>query len=127
MGPSGAGKTTLLNIIADRPALGAKGRWEGDVRINGAVRPPLWKRQAAYSMQKDIFFAKLTVHEHLRCTALLRLPASWTHAAKIAEMQRVVGLLRLEKALHTIVGTGTERGLSGGELKRLNIATELLS
>lgn len=127
MGPSGAGKTTLLNLLADRAALGTNGKWDGDIRINGCPLPPLWKRQAAYSMQKDIFFAKLTVHDHLRCTAALRLPASWTSQAKEEEMMRIVRLLRLEKALHTPVGTPTERGLSGGELKRLNIATELLS
>mmetsp|Transcript_46243 Transcript_46243/g.121242 ORF Transcript_46243/g.121242 Transcript_46243/m.121242 type:complete len:573 (+) Transcript_46243:376-2094(+) len=77
--------------------------------------------------QKDIFFAKLSVLEHLRCTAELRLPASWSSEAKLQEMHRIVRLLRLEKALRTVVGTGVERGLSGGEQKRLNIATELLA
>ena len=72
MGPSGAGKTTLLNLLAARPALGTKGSWDGTVLINGRPLPPNWKRSAAYSMQKDIFFAKLTVHDHLRCTAMLR-------------------------------------------------------
>lgn len=127
MGPSGAGKTTLLNLLAARPALGTKGSWDGTVLINGRPLPPNWKRSAAYSMQKDIFFAKLTVHDHLRCTAMLRLPASWSVQEKTDEMHRIVSLLRLDKALHTVVGTMTERGLSGGELKRLNIATELLS
>ena len=127
MGPSGAGKTTLLNILAARPALGKRGEWRGDVTINGLAPPPAWKRMAAYAMQKDIFFERLTVEEHLRCTAMLKLPPHMGEAEKLAEMSRVVSQLGLDKALRTCVGSGTERGLSGGELKRLNIATELLS
>ena len=127
MGPSGAGKTTLLDILAGRPALGERGRWSGAIMHNGREPPSAWKRDAAYSMQKDIFFEKLSVYDHLRCTAACRLPASWSRKAKAAELDRIVKLLRLEKCLHTVVGSKTVRGLSGGELKRLNVATELLA
>ena len=91
-----AGKTTLLNILAGRPALGEKGKWSGDILVNG--RPPSagWKRSAAYSMQKDIFFEKLTVGDHLSCTAACRLPAEWSAARKKAALQDMVKLLRLE-------------------------------
>ena len=126
MGPSGAGKTTLLNILADRAALG-DGHWTGSVTLNGQSPPSGWKRSVAYSMQKDIFFDKLTIRDHLECTATCRLPTCWSPSQKRAEMMRVVALLRLEGCLDTVVGSGTDRGLSGGELKRLNIATELLS
>ena len=44
-----------------------------------------------------------------------------------AELHRVVELLRLGPALDSFVGGGARRGISGGELKRLNIATELLA
>lgn len=125
MGPSGAGKTTLLNILAGRPALGDSGRWTGSIMLNGRPLPSAWRRDAAYSMQKDIFFEKLSVYDHLRCTASLRLPPSWSAAQKTAELRRIVKLLRLDNCLHTRVGSGTTRGLSGGELKRLNIATEV--
>ena len=127
LGPSGAGKTTLLNILAGRPALGDKGKWSGDILVNGRRPPAGWKRSAAYSMQKDIFFEKLTVGDHLTCTAACRLPAEWSKARKKAALKEMVALLRLESVWDTPVGSGTERGLSGGELKRLNIATELLS
>lgn len=126
LGPSGAGKTTLLNILAGRPALGAKGRWSGEILINGRAPRAGWKRSAAYSMQKDIFFEKLTVGDHLSCTAACRLPASWSSARKLATLRELASLLGLDKVWDTPVGSGTERGLSGGELKRLNIATELL-
>ncbi len=126
MGPSGSGKTTLLNLLAGRPSLGDHGTWTGEVCINGQPPPAKWERCAGYSMQKDIFFEELTIEEHLSCTALLRLPAEWSRAAKLAEMARLVERLKLGGALQTRVGSATQRGLSGGELKRLNIVTELL-
>ena len=43
------------------------------------------------------------------------------------ELDRIVKLLRLGPALDSAVGGNTTRGISGGELKRLNIATELLA
>ena len=125
MGPSGSGKTTLLNILADRPTLGSYGSWTGDVLASGRTQLP--KRSIGYVMQKDLFFADLTVREHLKCTAALRLPEHWTEEAREAELARIVSLLRLESALDTFVGGGSTRGISGGELKRLNIATELLA
>ena len=78
-------------------------------------------------MQKDIFYSDLTVREHLRCTATLRLPREWSDAEREAELNRIVDLLRLSSALDSFVGGGSTRGISGGELKRLNIATELLA
>ena len=126
MGPSGAGKTTLLIILAGRPALGDHGRWTGTITLNGRPLPPAWRRDAAYSMQKDIFFEKLTVYDHLACTAALRLPSAWTRAEKASEMQRIVTLLRLDGCLHTIVGSDTVRGLSGGELKRVNTRLDVI-
>ena len=110
-------------ILADRPTLGSYGSWTGDVLANGS--PQLPKRSVGYVMQQDLFFADLTVREHLQCTAALRLPAHWTEAARKAELARVVSLLRLESALDTFVGGGSTRGISGGELKRVNIGLEL--
>lgn len=60
MGPSGAGKTTLLNLLADRPALGDNGKSEGTFCINGLPLPQGWKRSIGYSMQKDIFFVRVS-------------------------------------------------------------------
>jgi len=125
MGPSGSGKTTLLNILANRPTLGDFGSFSGARLYNGW--PSLPRRVVGYVMQKDLFFSSLTVDEHLRCTAALRLPISWSAAQRTAEFERVVHTLRLGPVLTSRVGSNTERGISGGELKRLNIATELLA
>ena len=55
-------------------------------------------------------------------TALLRLPSSATRHEKHAEVNRIIDLLRLQKCADTPI-----RLLSGGERKRVNIGTELLT
>ena len=58
------GKTTLLNILNSRNS--GKLHVDGDVRING--EPADWDmitRYSGYVQQADLFWATLTVREHL--------------------------------------------------------------
>ena len=79
-----------------------------------------------YVTQDDILDAFLTPEETLYYTAKLRLP-------KLSEEQicrKVYGLLKELKLVHckdNLVGNSMIRGLSGGEMKRLSIAIELIS
>jgi len=82
MGPSGSGKTTLLNVLAQRPTLGKRGYWKGDILLNGAPPWKDWQRDMSYVMQKDIFYDELKVYENLLPTALLRLPTTWRKEKK---------------------------------------------
>lgn len=127
MGPSGSGKTTLLNVMAQRPTLGRKGYWKGELRLNGRALWKDWERDMAYVMQKDIFYDELSVRENLLYTALLRLPCTWSEAKKLERLEQLSSNLGLEKVMDTRVGTAVERGLSGGEVKRTSIANESLS
>ena len=70
---------------------------------------------------------ELTVEETLMFTAMLRLPFAWPLEQKRAEVMRVVKLFGLEDVMNTKIGTQVERGLSGGEIKRVSIVNELLS
>lgn len=121
MGPSGSGKTTLLNCLSGRIPYTS-----GVVSVNGR---PLEKAdmkrlmaKIAYVKQADLFFDHLTVRDQLGYTAMMRLPQAWTKRKKIGEVQRIIRLLRLTK-----VADSTIKMLSGGEKKRLNIGTELLT
>lgn len=76
----------------------------------------------AYVKQSDVFFDQLTVRDQLTYTALLRLPPSIPKEEKIQEVDRVISLLRLNK-----VADSSIRLCSGGEKKRVNICTELLT
>jgi ABC-type multidrug transport system ATPase subunit len=76
----------------------------------------------AYVKQQDVFFQHLTILDQLTYTALLRLPSSLPKSEKIAEVNRTIKLLRLSKVADSPIML-----LSGGEKKRVNICTELLT
>jgi len=76
----------------------------------------------AYVKQADIFFTHLTVRDQLGYTAFLRLPQALSAETKHQEVERIIKLLRLTKVADSKIQT-----LSGGEKKRVNIGTELLT
>ena len=78
--------------------------------------------KTAYVKQADIFFEHLTVQDQLTYTALLRLPNNKTKDQKHAEVAKIMRLLRLTKVAESPI-----RMCSGGEKKRVNIGTELLT
>ena len=127
LGPSGAGKTTLLSILGARPQLGAGGSWTGRVLVNGAAPRKLWLRDLGFVMQRDIFFDTLTVGQELAFAAATRLPRSWTPERRRQRAAEVAAQLGLTSVLPSKIGSAVERGLSGGEVKRLNICVELLN
>jgi len=117
MGPSGSGKTTLLDVLAGRVAYQG-----GEVTLGARPMTKKLTRQVAYVRQEDLFFEDLSVRDQLTYTALLRLPRTWSRPRKDHEVEVVVGRLRLEKCANTPI-----RRISGGEKKRTNIGTELLT
>eukprot|EP00581_Thalassiosira_minuscula_P003142 CAMPEP_0183747120 /NCGR_PEP_ID=MMETSP0737-20130205/67088_1 /TAXON_ID=385413 /ORGANISM="Thalassiosira miniscula, Strain CCMP1093" /LENGTH=829 /DNA_ID=CAMNT_0025982829 /DNA_START=908 /DNA_END=3398 /DNA_ORIENTATION=- len=80
------------------------------------------KKKVAYVKQSDLFFDHLTVRDQLTYTAFLRLPSDWPKARKVAEVDRIIAQLRLTKCAETPIFM-----ISGGEKKRVNIGTELLT
>lgn len=124
LGPSGSGKTTLLNLLAGR-SNGVLS--EGHILFSGKRRTPRTRRFIGYVTQDDVFFSKLTVRETLLITARLRLSHSLTWEEKVKRVDHLIKKLRLEKCQHTHVGDSQlDKGISGGERKRLNIANELI-
>ncbi|KAJ3251958.1 hypothetical protein HK103_001985 [Boothiomyces macroporosus] len=125
MGGSGAGKTTLLNVLAGR--IGA-GSLSGKIMLDGQARnPSTWALQCAYVEQDDILFKKLTVFETLRYSALLRLPSTMSIAEKESRVNAVIEQLGLSECKNTQIGDELDRGISGGERKRVAIGIELVT
>ncbi|KAF0711695.1 hypothetical protein As57867_005119, partial [Aphanomyces stellatus] len=60
MGPSGAGKSSMLDVISGRNK-----NFTGSVTVNGQKWTKQMNRYASYVMQDDVFYATLTVKEHL--------------------------------------------------------------
>jgi len=123
IGPSGSGKTTLLNILSGRTKFTS-----GELIVNGqSIRASdgsskRFVSNMAYVRQEDIFFDHLLVRDQLAYTAFLRLPQRWPRNRKLQEVDRIIRLLRLTKVQNSAINK-----LSGGERKRVNIGTELLT
>mmetsp|Transcript_19102 Transcript_19102/g.31313 ORF Transcript_19102/g.31313 Transcript_19102/m.31313 type:complete len:712 (+) Transcript_19102:103-2238(+) len=121
MGPSGSGKTSILDVLSGRSNYdGGMINLDGD-EVTDKVMKKL-KKKVAYVKQNDLFFGHLTVRDQLTYTAFLRLPSSLPKAQKVAEVDRIIKQLRLAKCADTPINM-----VSGGERKRVNIGSELLT
>ena len=119
MGPSGSGKTTLMNVLL------GKLPFTGTLRTSGKVGQ--LKSHIGFVPQDDIMMPTLTVREVLSHSALTRLPASMSYAEKIAAVNKIIKVLQLENVQNSVIGDSENRGISGGEKKRVNIGIELVS
>lgn len=119
-GPSGAGKSTLMRLLS-----GQVTAQEGVVAYNGEDLKICRRAHAplmGFVPQDDIVHADLSVYEALDYQARLRLAADITadaRALRIDRSLRFVGLLDQRDQLI--------RTLSGGQRKRVSIASELLN
>jgi ABC-type multidrug transport system ATPase subunit len=95
---------------------------KGVVSINGKAFTKNMRKQIAYVLQEDIFYTELTVKQQLTITSHLRLPEAVTHEEKAAAVDHVIKTLRIKKCQDTKILL-----ISGGEKKRCNIGTELLT
>lgn len=128
MGSSGAGKTSLLNLLAGRITTSKGAKATGAVHVNGEARDySKFKKISAYVLQDDDMFAELTVQEQITYAALLRLPSKMSRERKLARVDKVIQELGLAKVRDTQIGNQIIRGISGGERKRVNIGTELVT
>lgn len=76
-------------------------------------------------MQSDALFPLLTVRETIRYAAYLRIQDK-TIQEKNDIADSIIKLLRLEKCADTIIGDDDNRGLSGGEKRRVSIAVDIV-
>lgn len=122
MGPSGAGKSTLLDCISARNR-----ECMGSILVNGKKWSKAMARHSCYVMQDDLFYANLTVLEHLTFQAELRMGRVWTKDQREERVLSIISELGLTKVTNTPIGDTLVKGLSGGQRKRLSFATELLT
>lgn len=125
MGSSGAGKSTLLNVLSMRniPA-------SGSVSWNGSPLNNEFLQNSAFVQQEDMFLPLLKVREHLKFQVDLRLPNTMSSIAKHELVESLIQRLGLSKCANSFIGNmqaGGPRGISGGERKRLSIASELIT
>ncbi|ORY49964.1 hypothetical protein BCR33DRAFT_781479 [Rhizoclosmatium globosum] len=121
MGPSGAGKTTFMNVL-----MGKAARSAGTLKINGTVAElASFKKLIGYVPQDDTMIEELSVRENIRYSARVRLPNSWTNTEVEAHAEAILQALNLSHVADKRIGNVLERGISGGQRKRVNIGMEL--
>ncbi|EGZ08156.1 ABC transporter-like protein [Phytophthora sojae] len=129
LGPSGSGKTTLLNALA--AVKNGDAKFAGELLLDGKKLAKGYRRTAAYVQQDDSLYSTLTVRECITYSAQLRLPASMSDSAKSAMVDRVIAELNLGhiagSRIGAVGGSSTERGVSGGERRRVSIGMELVT
>nr|CAB3468077.1 unnamed protein product [Digitaria exilis] len=124
MGPSGAGKTTFLSAIAGK-ATGCQ--TTGMILINGKMEPiRAYKKIIGFVPQDDVVHGNLTVQENLWFSARCRLSADMSKADKVLVVERVIESLGLQAVRDSLVGTVEQRGISGGQRKRVNVGLEMV-
>ncbi|KAK4493173.1 hypothetical protein RD792_017967 [Penstemon davidsonii] len=124
MGPSGAGKTTLLSALAGK-TVGCS--INGLVLVNGTMESiRSYKKIVGFVPQDDIVHGNLTVEENIWFSANCRLSADLPKADKVLIVERVIESLGLQPVRDSLVGTVENRGISGGQRKRVNVGLELV-
>ncbi|KNB46494.1 hypothetical protein JH06_0100 [Blastocystis sp. subtype 4] len=130
--PSGAGKTTLLSILCGRNSnftgqFSINGREVGASSLRSFQSFLITNRKVCrFVRQHDLFYEFLTVQEHLYYQAILRLGDKGEQQIR----DRLVWLVKhfnLSKCLHVTIGGSHTKGISGGEMRRVTLATELIN
>jgi|Transcript_67204 ATP-binding cassette subfamily G (WHITE) protein 2 len=128
LGASGSGKTSLLSVLADRLLTSKGATLKGSLQVNGQNVPSDYRSSCAFVQQTEVFYPYGTVGETVEMSARLRLGNSMDKAAKKQRAIDVIQKLGLTKTLNSKVGNGASvKGISGGEMKRVAIACELVS
>ncbi|KAG1660606.1 Protein white [Nymphon striatum] len=129
MGSSGSGKTTLLNVL-NRKNCGSF-KVSGSIRVNNKKMDKKFAKLSAYVQQDDLFYPTLTVKEHLKFQAALRMDRHIRHEERMSKVDKVIIDFGLKKCENTKIGgvllQMVFKGISGGEKKRLAIASEVLT
>ena len=128
MGASGAGKSTLLNTLLFRNLAGLK--VSGERRANSqVVSPTSLTAVSAYVQQDDLLIGTLTVREHLTFQAMVRMDSHIPDKERYSKVEEIIQEFGLLKCADTVIGKQDQgqKGISGGQRKRLSLASEVLT
>jgi ABC-type multidrug transport system ATPase subunit len=95
--------------------------------VNGEVVDDLrkWKKLVGFVPQEDVMIRNLTVRDNIGFSANYRLPDSMSYSEAQGVVNDTLLSLGIDHVQHSIIGDERERGVSGGQRKRVNIGIEL--
>lgn len=122
-GTSGSGKSTLLDALnGRRPAT------SGQILYNNTnlyEAFDLFRTAIGYVPQQDIVHRNIVMQHALKYTAKLRLPPDTTDSEMDGNAMQILGKVGLAEKADLLVNTPAP--LSGGQLKRVSLAVELVA
>ncbi|KAI4304802.1 hypothetical protein MLD38_040269 [Melastoma candidum] len=126
VGPSGTGKSTLIRVIA--------GRVEGrrfdpnciSINSDRIETPVRLRKMCGFVEQEDSLLPLLTVKETLTYAADFRL-RRMNRKEKDNRVECLMGELGLVHVANTYVGDEENRGISGGERRRVSIGVDVIN
>ncbi|WEW59019.1 hypothetical protein PRK78_004487 [Emydomyces testavorans] len=128
MGPSGSGKTTLLNALAHRNSSLGTAQVEGDILVNGKkVSLETFRYIGTYVEQEDVLIGSLTVEETLHFAGQLSLSSSISKKERLNRIRSLLNAFGIQNQAKTLVGTPIQKGISGGQKRRVSVASQLIT
>ncbi|KAJ1559347.1 hypothetical protein HK405_010982, partial [Cladochytrium tenue] len=124
MGPSGAGKTTFLDVVARRRLRGATGKvFLGASDISTTEQ---MATVASYVEQEDGLLSTLTVFETVMYAARLSNPKEPVRVQR-ERVTYILEAMGLSKCANVYIGNPLQKGISGGQKRRVTIAQSLVT
>lgn len=109
-----------------RPAPNATSH--GQLYLNGSPTDVKTLRHiSAYVEQEDALIGSLTARETLEFAARLSLPSSSKAAIRQQRVESVLKAFGLGDQADDLVGTPVRKGISGGQKRRLSVASQLIT
>jgi ATP-binding cassette subfamily G (WHITE) protein 2 len=103
------------------------GQWSGEIFFNKAYRSKYFNRDSAYVLQDDVHIATLTVEETIFNAAWTRMTEGTSKEQMQQRVDMLLEMMGMNHVRSSIVGDGLHKGISGGQLKRLSIAVEIVA
>ena len=111
-------------MIANRKL---SGFWTGEILINNQFRSRTFNRDVSYVLQDDIHIPTLTVEETIYFSAATRMPEGTSASAIKERVDFLLGIMGLTEVRNNYIGDPLHKGISGGQMKRLSIAVEIVA
>ena len=125
MGPSGSGKTTLLNILSRR--LTGSSVTGSQTLAGSPFDDATLRAMSTYVEQEDHLIGSLTVQETIEFAAKLALPGHVTARQRRERTQDMLRDFGLTSVKDSKIGTPLQRGISGGQKRRVTTASQLIT
>lgn len=127
LGSSGGGKSTLLNVLSGRCGygyisggsleIGGMSETEARAKLGGLI---------GFVPQDDIVHTALTVRENILYQAQLRLAGKSVWEAG-DHTDEVLSMLGIDHVKDSVIGDEHNRGVSGGQRKRVSVGMEFVA